>query len=139
ALAPAASRDIELRQFVDRSELSPMLFERPYFLLPSSGLIKPYRLLTQVLEASKRAGIATFVMRGHQHIVAIMAEGQLLRAQTLRFVEQLRTPETIGLPAPPARLDDAKVERLRSAIHEHSEADIDRHELDDDARERAIA
>lgn len=139
ALAPAATRDIELRQFVDRSELSPMLFERPYFLLPSSGLIKPYRLLTQVLEASKRAGIATFVMRGHQHIVAIMAENQLLRAQTLRFVDQLRTPETIGLPAAPAQLEDAKVKRLRSVIRKHVEDDIDRTELDDDTPARAIA
>jgi DNA end-binding protein Ku len=139
ALAPEASRDIELKQFVDRAELSPLLFDRSYFLLPSSDSTKPYRLLTQVLEEQQRAGIATFVMRGHQHVVAIIAEDQLLRAQTLRFASELRTPETIGLPEPPAQIDAARVERLRAMIREHSEADIDRAELDDDTRERVIA
>lgn len=138
-LAPEASHEIELQRFVDREELSPLLFDRPYFLLPSSGSTKPYRLLVQVLEAGKRAGIATFVMRGHEHVVAILAEDQLLRAQTLRFVSQLRTPEDIGLPSPPESLDDARVERLRALIREHVEPDIDPAELDDDARTRVLA
>jgi DNA end-binding protein Ku len=138
ALAPEASHEIELQRFVDRAELSPLLFDRPYFLLPSSGSAKPYRLLVQVLEASGRAGIATFVMRGHQHVVAILAEDQLLRAQTLRFVSQLRTPEDIGLPRPPESVDEARVEQMRAIIRAHVEPDIDTAELDDDERARIL-
>ncbi|KIG18994.1 Ku domain protein [Enhygromyxa salina] len=139
ALAPEASHDIELRQFVDRDQLSPMLFERPYFLLPGSGSTKPYRLLTQVLEATGRAGIATFVMREHQRVVAILANDQLLRAQTLRFVSRLRTPQSVGLPSPPAQVDAAQIERMRDLIRAHEEADIDLSELDDEVRVRTIA
>jgi DNA end-binding protein Ku len=139
ALAPEASHEIALQRFVDKAELSPLLFDRPYFLLPSSGSTKPYRLLVQVLEAGGRAGIATFVMRGHQHVVAILAEDQLLRAQTLRFVSQLRTPEDIGLPSPPEQVDQVRVDRLRALIRERVEPDIDPAQLEDDARTQLLA
>jgi DNA end-binding protein Ku len=139
SLAPEASHEIELQRFVDRAELSPLLFDRPYFLLPSSGSPKPYRLLVEVLEAGQRAGIATFVMRGHQHVVAILAEDQLLRAQTLRFASQLRSPEDIGLASAPRTLDDARVERWRGHIREHVAPDIDPAELEDDERTEILA
>jgi DNA end-binding protein Ku len=139
ALAPAASRDIEIRQFVACEQLSPLMFERPYFLLPSTTTIKPYRLLALVLEQLDRAGIATFVMRGQEHVVAIMAGGGLLRAQTLRFASQLRTPQSIGLPAVPARIDAARVKRMRALIEVQVEDDIDIGELDDEIGERTRA
>src|SRR5690606_18751247 len=139
ALAPEASRDIEIAQFVDREQLSPLMLERPYFLLPSTTTIKPYRLLALVLEQLGRAGVATFVMRGHEHVVAILAEGGLLRAETLRFASQLRTPEVIGLPAAPARVDAGRIKRMRALIKDHVEADIDLAELEDPTRERTRA
>ena len=57
-----------------------------------------YRLLAETIERKKHAGIATFVMRGKEHLVAIFAENGILRAETLRFADQIRTPENIGLP-----------------------------------------
>lgn len=139
ALAPEASRDIEIRQFVARDQLPPTMFERPYFLLPSTTTLKPYRLLALVLEQLDRAGIATFVMRGLEHVVAILAEDGLLRAETLRFAAQLRTPERIGLARAPVRFDVEKVKRMRALIREHVEADVDLRELEDQTRERTRA
>jgi DNA end-binding protein Ku len=45
-----------------------------------------------------KAGIGSFVMRGHEYLVAILAENGLLRAEVLRYADELRTPEMIGLP-----------------------------------------
>ncbi len=116
-----------------------MFYERPYFLLPSGSALKPYRLLARVLEDSGRAGIASFVMRGHQHLVAILAERGILRAQTLRFAEQLRTPAQIGLPERPTQLDAGLVERMRDRVRAHAAPDIERAELRDETRERTLA
>jgi DNA end-binding protein Ku len=137
ALAPEASHDIEIQRFVALTELSPLLFERPYFLLPSTGATKPYRLLARVLEEDRRAGLASFVMRGQQHVVAILAEDGLLRAQTLRFVTELRSPARIDQA--PAEVDEREVERLRAVIRDHAEAEVDRRELEDDSRARIYA
>ena len=74
ALEPQKSREIDLRQFVDLDELPPMFFERGYYLTPLEGTTKAYRLLAEAMERQGRAGIATFVMRDREYLIAIFAE-----------------------------------------------------------------
>lgn len=98
ALAPEKSQDIDLERFVGLEEIAPIYFERAYFLTPEEGATRAYRLLADSMESASRAGIATFVMRGKQYLVAIIAERGILRAETLRYHDELRSPESIGLP-----------------------------------------
>lgn len=123
ALAPEKSREIDLSRFVPLSQINPIYFERGYFLAPDSDTTKAYRLLAHSMEASERAGIATFVMRGKEYLVAIIAEGGILRAQTLRFSEEIRLPTDVGLPAlhkpPPER-----VTSMRKAIDNLSDIEL---------------
>ena len=106
AAEPIKTREIELREFVDLSEISPIYMERGYYLTPTKGAAKAYRLLADVMEKNGRAGIATFVMRDREYLVAIFARKGILCAETLRFHDEVRDPETIGLPRPvnPPRL-----------------------------------
>jgi len=94
-LAPEKSRDINLRVFVARSEISPMYFERAYILTPADKSGKAYRLLAEIMEYSQRVGIATFVMRGKEYLVAILARGGILRAETMRFSDEVRSPSDL--------------------------------------------
>src|SRR5437588_6010134 len=70
-LAPEQSRDIDLRRFVDLESIPPIYFDRSYFLAPAEGSEKAYRLLVDTMEKSHLSGIATFVMRGKEYLVAI--------------------------------------------------------------------
>ncbi|MFO7965956.1 MAG: Ku protein [Desulfobacterales bacterium] len=97
SLAPRKSREIDLRLFVPVDQIDPMYFDRAYFLVPTGDSPKAYRLLAETMESTARAGIATFVMRGKEYLVAILAENGIIRAETLRFADEIRTPETIGL------------------------------------------
>jgi DNA end-binding protein Ku len=115
AIEPRKSRDIDLRVFVDRNEIDPMLFERAYYLTPSGGSNKAYRLLAEVMESTGRAGIATFVMRTKEFLIAILAEKGVLRAETLRFPDEIRTPEFIGLPEK-KKAAPADVKKFEKAI-----------------------
>ena len=115
ALEPKKSREIDLQRFVPISSINPVYFERAYFLVPDSDTTKAYRLLAKSMEDEQKAGIATFVMHGKDYLVAIIAEGGILRAETLRFHDELRTPEQIGLPG--RQSADKKItERMRAAI-----------------------
>ncbi len=98
ALEPERSRDIDLRRFVARDAIDPAFFDRAYLLAPDGSSTKAYRLLADVMEETGQAGVATFVMRGREHLVAILAEGGVLRAVTLRFADELREPDQAGLP-----------------------------------------
>jgi DNA end-binding protein Ku len=72
-LAPEKSRDIDLRKFVENDSIPPLYFERSYFLTPAGNTQKAYNLLAKTMEKIKRVGIATFVMRGKEYLVAILA------------------------------------------------------------------
>jgi len=100
ALEPKKSQEIDLHRFVPIEQIDPMYFDRAYFFIPTGPSVKPYRLLAEVMERTGRAGIATFVMRDKEYLVAILAENGILRAETLRFSEEIRSPEDVGLPEP---------------------------------------
>ena len=74
ALEPQKSREIDLQEFVDLSELPPSILERGYYLTPQKDATKAYRLLAEVMEQTQQAGIATFVMRDREYLVAIFRE-----------------------------------------------------------------
>lgn len=130
ALAPEKSQEIDLRRFVPLSDIDPMYFERAYFLAPEEGAIKAYRLLARSMEDEQRAGLASFVMRGKQYLVAIIAEKGILRAETLRFHDELRSPATVGLPEP-READITRIQRFRKAISARSRKSLDRDHLAD--------
>src|SRR2546421_10348321 len=67
-LAPEQSRDIDLRRFVPLEEIPPLYFDRSYFLAPSEGSEKAYKLLAETMKKEDLAGIATFVMRGKEYL-----------------------------------------------------------------------
>lgn len=136
ALEPEKSRDIDLREFVPRDSLDPLLFRRAYFLVPGGESVKAYRLLVDAMESTDRAGIATFVMRGKEYLIAILAEKGLLRAETLRFEDEVRDIERVDLPAGKAK--PAEVKKFRSAIGKLTRKSLDLESLYDDWTPRLV-
>lgn len=136
AIAPRKSRDIDLRRFVPEGELDPFLFERAYVLTPGGDSSKPYRLLAAAMQDKGKAGIATFVMRQKEYLVAILARDGILWAETLRFAGELRTPKQVGLPAAKKPAKKA-VDGFVQAIGRLAEAQLDRDELHD-RRQQAL-
>jgi|AntDeeMinimDraft_5_1070356.scaffolds.fasta_scaffold10622_2 DNA end-binding protein Ku len=136
-LDPEKSREIDLTQFVDLQALSPLYFERSYFLVPDGSTTKAYRLLAETLEQEGRAGIATFVMRGKEYLSAILSQNGILRAETLRFADEVRSPETMGLP-PRSSADPATVRRFTKAIKALKVKTLDRAELEDRRSARIV-
>ena len=138
ALEPEKSRDIDLSRFVDAAAIDPVYFQRAYFLTPSGDSAKAYRLLAAVMEATGRAGIATFVMRGKEYLVAIFSEGGILRAATLRFADEIRSAEQVGLPEP-EKVPKKAVDRVAKAIRAAAEPALDEDELADEDSRRLLA
>lgn len=137
ALDPKKSREIDLKRFVPMDDLNPVYFERAYFLVPDGDTSKAYRLLAKSMEEAKRAGIATFVMRGKEYLVAIIAERGILRAETLRFFDELRSAEAVGLP-PREHAKKADIDRLRKAIESLKSKRLSRDQLVDHYQQRLM-
>jgi len=130
SVAPEKSRDIDLKRFVALDEIPSFFFDRSYFLAPDERAGKAYALLAHTMEKTGKAGIGSFVMRDHEYLVAIVAENGILRGEILRHADELRTPETIGLPKP-RKSDASAVRALAKEIDALSKPGLDKAEMTD--------
>lgn len=137
-LAPEKSRDIDLKTFVPQESIPPVHFDRGYFLTPTSGSEKAYKLLAQTMEKSGKAGIATFVMRGKEYLVAIFAEHGILRAETMRFPDELRSPEDVGLPKKKPKVSAAAVLKFEKLISNKSKKQLSPARLKDEQTDKLL-
>jgi DNA end-binding protein Ku len=134
AAAPRRSSSIEILDFVPLAEIDPLYYDHPYLVIPGSAL-KPYRLLVEVLKEKELAGIARFVLHAREHYVALRVLEDQLCLITLRYQDQLRTPEGVEIDAAaPA----AHVKPLLTAIGKLKGA-FDPTLLEDDTNEKVLA
>lgn len=138
ALDPERSRVIDLESFVPYHDIDPSFIENSYVLVSDPDANTAYRLLVASMTEADRAGVATFVMRGKSYMVAILAHDGTLRALTLRYHDELRSPADVGLPELETA-DVDEVERYRKAMKRLAENELDTSELVDRASERLRA
>lgn len=135
SVAPEMSADIELRSFVPIEQIPALYFQKPYFLAPAGKSAKAYVLLAATMERTGRVAIGSFVMRGHEYLVAIVPDNGVLRADTLRYADEIRTPESIGLPKR-SKVTAAKVTQFAKEIEALTHEEIKVAEFQDqDAKE----
>ena len=101
---------LEIRQFVEIAELSPALFERPYFVVPGAkDAHQAFAVVQRAMTEAGRAGIGEVAFGGREHLVAIEApekSGRLgLMAYVLRYRDELRASEDYFLPSRAVRVE----------------------------------
>jgi DNA end-binding protein Ku len=93
ALKPTASRQIEIEDFVDLSEIDPVYFEQPYYLIPDKDAAKAYRLLSRVMEDEGKVAVGRFVLRSKEALVAIRPIDGMLCLETMRYADEVLAPD----------------------------------------------
>jgi DNA end-binding protein Ku len=136
-LAPEKTRDIDLKRFVPEDSIPPVYFERGYFLTPAGSSEQAYKLLAETMEKEKKAGVATFVMRGKEYLVSIFSERGILRAETMRFPDELRSPADVGLPKK-KKPAPATVKKFEKLISSKSKKQLSPRKLEDEQTEALL-
>ena len=93
-----ATQSIDILDFVDAAEISPMYFDRPYYLEPLKNGRRAYMLLRDVLAKSNKVAIARVVIRTREHLAAVMPQGAVLILNLLRFKHELRDSSGLDIP-----------------------------------------
>ncbi|MBW3658960.1 MAG: Ku protein [Actinobacteria bacterium] len=97
SLDPEASRTIDIRDFVDRADIDPLYYDRPYYLTPAGRTAgKAYRLLVEAMEKADKVAIASFVMRTKEYLVALRATDGHLVANTMNYADEIRPVEDLN-------------------------------------------
>ena len=93
---------VDIREFVDLSEIDPRFFDEPYLLAPEKAGAKAYVLLRDALKASGKVGIAKVVIRPpREHLAAVKPLDGALSLELMHFPDELREPADLNIPNPP--------------------------------------
>ena len=87
---PKANKTIDIEDFVSLAEVDVLLFEKPYYLVPGKNGEKGYLLLKKILEETQKVAVAKFVFKTKQHLVILMARGDYLILEMLRFSHEVQ-------------------------------------------------
>ena len=98
AARPEKTQTVDILAFVDAGDIAPQFFDSPYVLAPTGRGEKVYLLLREALKKSGKVGIAQVVIQTKQHLAALMPEGNALMLNTLRWHDEIRSLEDVGLP-----------------------------------------
>ena len=94
----ASNQTVDIRQFVELSEIDPMFFDQPYFLAPEKGGDKAYALLRESLQETGKVGIAKVVIKTREHLAAVKPMGKALVLELMHFPDELADPSELRLP-----------------------------------------
>ena len=102
AVAPRASRTVDIEDFVEIDEIDPIYFEQTYYLAPDGeGAAKAYGLLLKGMEATSKIAIGRFVMRTKEYLCAIRPFDGVLALNTMLFPDEVVDKKDV--PDVPAR------------------------------------
>ena len=135
ALAPKASRMIEIEDFVDLEEIDPLYFEQPYYLAPDAAALKPYKLLVEAMNELHKVAIGRVVIRSKESLVAIRPLDGVLCLETMRYADEVLPgagllPEDAA-PADPTERELTMARQLIEALSGHFEPERYRDEYRD--------
>lgn len=133
ALAPEASRDVEIIRFVPSGAIHHQWYERPYWLGPD-GDSEGYFALATALRNQQREGVARWVMRKRPYVGALRPEGDHLTLVSLRHTDAVVLPSQVR--APPGRPFDLKERQLAEQLVEALADHFDTADYRDTYRER---
>jgi DNA end-binding protein Ku len=93
-----ATQTIDIRDFVPAEEIPWTFFEDAYHLEPTKQGFRAYALFREALKQSGRVAIGTIVLRQREHLTAMRPDADVLVLTTMRFANELRSPDELNLP-----------------------------------------
>lgn len=93
-----ATQSVDILDFVAAGEISPVYFDKPYYLEPAKNGRRAYMLLREVLIKSDKVAIARVVIRTREHLAAVIPQGHVLILNLLRFEHELRDSKGLDIP-----------------------------------------
>ena len=139
ALEPEKTRTIDIEDFVELSQIDPIYYDHPYYLVPDKGATKAYRLLLDAMRESERVAIARVVLRSKEHLVAIRPRDGVLTMETMLFSDEVIPPDDLEeLPEDgKARTSKKELDMARQLIESLS-GDFQPEKYRDEYRDRVL-
>jgi DNA end-binding protein Ku len=139
ALDPKATKTIDIEEFVELSEIDPIYYDHSYYLAPSTGGAKAYRLLLEAMNESQKIAIGRIVIRSKQQLCALRPIGEALGLSTMLFGDEVLSPDRIDELDALGEAEASKREiAMAQQLIDSLSAEFDPSKFKDDYRERVL-
>jgi DNA end-binding protein Ku len=95
AIDPKVTKTIDIEEFVDLAEIDPIYYDHSYYLAPTTGGAKAYRLLLEAMREAGKVGIGRVVLRSKQQLCALRPADQVMTMATMLFGDEVLAPDRI--------------------------------------------
>jgi DNA end-binding protein Ku len=95
ALDPKATKTVDIEEFVDLAEIDPIYYDHNYYLAPTAGGAKAYRLLLDAMREAGKVGIGKVVLRSKQQLCALRPTGDVLALTTMLWGDEVLSPDRL--------------------------------------------
>lgn len=94
-----SSKAIDIAGFIADEELpGAIYYQSAYYLEPEKAATKPYALLKETLEKTKRIAVAKFALRDRERLVSVRPLNGALLMNTLHWPDEIRSTEELDIP-----------------------------------------
>jgi DNA end-binding protein Ku len=136
ALDQAATRGIEVAEFVPRDTVDPIFFEKTYYLAPDRGGDRGYALLAEAMERQGLAGVAQYAARGKDYLMLLRAADGRLMAHQLYHADEVRPASQV--PRPKASTKPAELKLAEQLLSQNISPAFDPSKYEDQVRRRIL-
>ena len=116
-------KTLELTQFVDLSDIDPIYYDKPYFVVPADDLAEEaFVVLREALRQAKKVGVGQLAMRGQEYVVSLKACGRGMVLETLRYADEVNKASSYFRDIGDAKPDPDLLELAQTLIDKKSSA-----------------
>ena len=112
---PEATQSMDIVEFVELDKISPMFFDKPYYLEPTKQGRHAYALLREALADSNRVAVARVVIRTKEYIAAVKPIGDALVLELMHWASEIVASDTLDLPGA-EKLPEKEMQMARMLI-----------------------
>ena len=139
SLRPKGTHAIEIEEFVDLDEIDPLFFEQPYYLVPDTRGVKPYKLLVDAMADMNKVAIGRIVIRSKERLVAIRPLDGMMCIETMRYSDEVVAREgLIPEDADDADLTDRERAMAQQLVESLASESFDPTKYHDQFREQLL-
>jgi len=136
ALDEKATNSIDVIQFLPLASVDRLYLDKAYYLGPGKGGDKAYRLLTEALKKTGRAGLGQYAARGRQHLVLLRPRDGVLVMEQLYYADELRSPKEV--PLGEGEVKPAELNLAVQIIEQGATEEFQPEQYHDTVRERVL-
>ncbi len=101
AFDPKSTRTVEIRDFVDLTEIDPLYYDQAYYLVPERTAAKAYRLLVDAMRRTGKVAVATAVLRTKESLCSIRPVEDALALATMNRADEIVPVSSLEIPEAP--------------------------------------